>query len=309
MSTTTSAPQLDTQRQTFETARLDLLARHGFEAASRWITDARGRRIYAMERGKGDCPRILIHGGISEGSEWWPIAARLGGRTLIADRPGFGLSCVPDPARSFRASALEWMETLVAGLGAPKVDLIGNSLGGYTSLVYALAHPDRVRRLVLVGAPAGLHRRVPLLLRLWGNPLAGRLITARPISDPEQLRKILGSILVVDARNIPRQELEVMVAGGLLPGVPRYTFEMLKEITDLGGFRRKQLIMSEVANLATPTRFVWGDEDAFCTPAAAVPVWDRMSQAELVEISGAGHLPQFDRPDEVGDAVVEFLDS
>jgi len=40
--------------------------------------------------------------------------------------------------------------------------------------LFALANPERVRRLVLSGAPAGLDRRLPFAVRLMGNPLIGR---------------------------------------------------------------------------------------------------------------------------------------
>jgi pimeloyl-ACP methyl ester carboxylesterase len=302
-------PHATAQRATFERDRLGLLARHGFDAASTWMTDSDGRTTYAMERGTGSCPKILIHGGLSEGSEWWPLAGRLDGRVVIPDRPGCGLTYIPEPRRStFRRDAIRWVANLVDALGAPRVDLIGNSLGGYFSLVYALAHPDRVRRLVLVGAPAGLHRSVPLFIRLWGNPVAGRLITRRPPTDPEEMRAIFERVLVSDARRIPREALEITVEGGLLPGVGRHAFQMPRQLTTLRGIRPGLLINSEVEDLGTPTRFVWGEEDAFWPPSLADGLWDRMPDAELWTIPDAGHLPQLDHPDAVAGGVTSFLE-
>lgn len=297
------------QRTAFEQRRLRLLADHAFEATSKWMTDDRGRTTYAMEGGEGDIPKVLVHGGLSEGSEWWPLAGRLGGRVVIPDRPGCGLTYIPQPRRdTFRAEAVRWLTDLVAALDAPQVDLIGNSLGGYHSLVFALAHPNRVRRLVLVGSPAGVHRRVPPFVRLWGNPLTGRLITRHPITDPEKMRSVFQGLLVTDARRIPREALEVMVEAGLLPGVGRYSFEMLRQVIDIRGVRRELLINAELERLAVPTRFVWGEEDAFCPPGDADPVWERMPSAEMWQIPDAGHLPQLDQPDQVADAVTSYLE-
>jgi len=297
------------QRAAFERHRLDLFARHGFDAESTWFRDAAGRRTYAMTGGAGSCPKIMIHGGLSEGSEWWPLAGRLPGRVVVPDRPGCGLTYISNPRRrGFRRDAIDWMAHLVDALDAPQVDLIGNSMGGYFSIVFALAHPDRVRRLVLVGAPAGLHRSLPRMIRLWGHPVVGRVISHRPIDDPEQLRSIFRRFLVTNADTIPTDALQVMVDGAALPGVGRYAFLMLRRLTNLRGVRPDQLITSEMSRLGVPTRFVWGEDDAFCRPDAADDVWKLMPNAELRRIPKAGHVPQLDRPDEVADAVASFLD-
>lgn len=301
-------PSVGDRRAAFEHARLELLAAHGWNAASRWVEDTAGRVTYVMEGGDGDVPKILVHGGLSEGSEWWPLAGRLSGRVVIPDRPGCGLSYIPEPRRStFRLEAVRWLSDLTDSLEAPLVDLVGNSLGGYFSLVFALAHPDRVRNLVLVGAPAGIHRRVPRFVRLWGNPLTGRLITRHPITHPEKMRDVFQDLLVTDAKRIPPDALEVAVAGALLPGVGLHAFRMLRQVLDIGGVRKSLLIESEVARLDVPTRFVWGEEDAFLSPDEADRIWERMPRAEIRRISDAGHLPQLDQPDEVADAVVSFL--
>lgn len=299
---------VSTQRAAFEDMRLDWMADHGLEAISTWITDGAGRQIYAMESGRGDCPKILVHGGLSEGSEWWPLAGRMEGRVVIPDRPGCGLTYLPIPHRdSFRDDAVRWLDDVVDALGVPQVDLIGNSLGGYTSLVYALVHPGRVRRLALVGAPAGLFRKVPFFVRLWGNPVAGQIISRRPITDPEKMRAVFQQILAVHADRIPRRALEVMVAGAALPGVGRYAFQMLREVTNLRGIPPHLLIASELTALQTPTLFVWGEEDAFGVPADADRVWERMPSARLRAVPDAGHLPQMDQPDAVAEAVAGFL--
>lgn len=297
-----------TSRAAFEDMRLAYLADHGFDATSVWITDGAGNRIYTMQAGNGEVPKILVHGGLSEGSEWWPLAGRLEGRVVVADRPGCGLTHVPTPHRDrFREDAVRWLDDIVRDLDAPRVDLIGNSLGGYTSLVFALAHPERVRRLALVGAPAGLHRKTPGLIRLLGHPILGRLISRRPILDPEEVRKVFQQILVVNAEEIPLRALEVMVAGGALPGVGRYSFEMLREVTNFGGVKQDMLINDEITHLATPTLFVWGDRDEFAVPSDADRVWDRMPSARLVVVPQAGHLPQIDQPDTIAQAVTAFL--
>ena len=63
------------------------------------------------------------------------------------------------------------------GLGVEKINLIGASMGGFFAMVFASAHPERVRMLGLLGAAPGLHQGFPLFLRLYANPIIGRLIS------------------------------------------------------------------------------------------------------------------------------------
>jgi len=115
-------------------------------------------------------------------------------------------------------------------------------------------------------------------------------------------------ILVTNADTIPREALQVVVEGAALPGVAHYAFLMLRRLTTLRGVRRDQLITSEMPDLAVPTRFVWGEDDAFCRPGSAYDLLDRMPNADLRLVPRAGHLPQLDRPDDVAQAVSSFLD-
>ncbi len=174
----------------FERTRLALFARYGFPGQSRWVADREGRSTYMISRGEGPSPTILVHGGLSQAGEWSLLAGRLPRHVIIPDRPGCGLSYKIEYRRAdYRKAAAAWLLDLVDGIGADQIDLVGNSIGGFFAMAFALAHPDRVRHLVLAGAPAGLDRSIPLFPRLWGNPVTGLLIRKLKITDPETLRK------------------------------------------------------------------------------------------------------------------------
>lgn len=105
--------------------------------------------------------------------------AHVEGRRLIAfDRPGYGLS---DPYRYTEAT---FVPTVVGSLGGvldaldvDRADLVGHSMGAHAALRFARAHPDRVRRLGLVGAvPTLPGTSPPIQLRLLTVPGLGRLL-------------------------------------------------------------------------------------------------------------------------------------
>ncbi|MEX2430891.1 MAG: alpha/beta hydrolase [Dehalococcoidia bacterium] len=171
---------------TFERERLSLFARYGFEGESRWTSDREGRSTYMLSRGEGPCPTMLVHGGLSHASEWALMAGKLPGHVIIPDRPGCGLSYAIDYLGvDYRKAAADWLLNVVNGIGTDQVDLVANSMGGFFSLAFAIAHPNRVRHLVLVGAPAGLDKKLPLFIRLWGNPITGPIISKQGIRDTE----------------------------------------------------------------------------------------------------------------------------
>ncbi|HEX8674226.1 MAG TPA: alpha/beta hydrolase [Longimicrobium sp.] len=292
----------------FEKQRLELFRRYGFEGESRWLEDADGRKTYAIVRGSGARPTVLVHGGLAEASVWCQVAGNLSGHVVIPDRPGHGLSSSIDyTGINYRSHAADWLKRVVDGLGAEQVDLVGNSMGGYFALAFALAHPERVRRLVLVGAPAGLDRQLPMFIRLWGTSLLGRLIASMKFKDVELLRKRVFPGLVAHPERIPVDVLEVALAAQAKPGYPVTTRTMLNAVSDLGGWRQELLLREPTASVAVPTLFSWGDKDSFAPPSSGSEVAARMPNGRFEILADAGHMPQFDQPAAVAASITRFF--
>ena len=103
-------------------------------------------RAHVVEVGRGE-PLLLIHGGGAAGASWLPLMTRLSGRRLIVpDRPGCGLSdgFLYDGV-DMRAHAVDFVSGVLDALKVARASIVGNSMGGYYALCFALAHPDRVR--------------------------------------------------------------------------------------------------------------------------------------------------------------------
>ncbi|HVH54033.1 MAG TPA: alpha/beta hydrolase [Actinomycetota bacterium] len=294
--------------QGFERNRLALFAQHGVEGQSRRIPDHQGRTTYAVACGDGPSPTILIHGGLSDASEWALLAGRLDGPLVIPDRPGYGLTYRIDYRKlDFRRAASNWLLELVDGLGVQTVDLLGASMGGFFALAFATSHPDRVRRLVLLGAPVGLFREIPLFLRLWGNPIVGRLISRMKIPDAETLRKRAYTGLVAHPERIPVQLLEVALARGALSGTALASRTMLHAVTSLRGLRRGLWMGEDIVHLAVPTLFLWGELDGQARPSIGAEFSRRMPEAKLTTVNDAGHMPHLDQPEGVATLIRQFL--
>ena len=124
------------------------------------------------DQGEGH-PVLLIHGsgpGVTAWANWrlniGPLAERA--RVLAPDMVGFGYTEAP-PSVSYDLDT--WVDHLIGFLDAlslPQVDLVGNSFGGGVSLAVASRHPDRVRRLVLMGSVGTSFPLTPGLDAVWG---------------------------------------------------------------------------------------------------------------------------------------------
>jgi 2-hydroxy-6-oxonona-2,4-dienedioate hydrolase len=136
------------------------------------------------EAGDGP-PLVMLHGSGPGVSGWRNFGDNLAAfaphfRCLVLEFPGFGVS---DPSdRHPMAAALPAVGDLLDGLGLDRVDLVGNSMGGIVATRFAIAQPDRVRRLVTVG---GMGRNIfspapgegiKLLVEFTEDPTRERLV-------------------------------------------------------------------------------------------------------------------------------------
>jgi len=122
--------------------------------------------------GVGD-PVLLLHGsgpGVSAWANWRLTLQSLGSefRLLAPDLAGFGYSRAPADMQHTRKT---WLDQIVSFLDALKIDrvhVIGNSFGGSMALALAIAHPRRVKRMVLMGAVGVPFELTPGLDAVWG---------------------------------------------------------------------------------------------------------------------------------------------
>src|SRR5207237_4251267 len=111
-----------------------------------------GAKIHYVEAGNG-APLILVH-GLADSVEIWdpvipPLAAKF--RVIAFDEIGFGHS--DKPLLDYRVSTfVDFLDGFLKELKIEHASLVGNSLGGWIAAAFALAHPERVDRLVLVDA-------------------------------------------------------------------------------------------------------------------------------------------------------------
>lgn len=266
-----------------------------------------GARLHYLTCGEGD-PLVLLHGRGNAAAMFAPILRQLaesGRRVYALDLPGWGLSEKP---RFTGHTAQDALDLWVAGvhgfldaldLGA--VELLGHSMGGFTALGMALAHPERVRRLVLLDA-GGLGRQSQFDVRLyfWLKPERlhrwfGPRMTAYILNRDHRAAQISDDAFFRFNHLIATQA-DVIPSGGA-------AFDRWVSITGVHMELRHRL-----RELQMPVLLAWGDRDQVVPVSSAFAARKHIPYGSMVIFSNAGHSPYLERPDDVARVVSLWLD-
>lgn len=293
--------------RTPDTNREEMIAKYG-GAAPMFAEGAGGMRVHWRDEGCRDCPAIiLIHGSNASLHTWSPLVDELGGefRLITYDQPGHGLTG-PHPRDDYTAAGMfEALNAVASASGLDHFYLGGNSMGGWISWRYALAYPERVDGLILIGAAGAPLREAeePPPLNLGFRLLRNHLL--RPLIAEFTPRGLVKKSLL-DAAAVDDAVTETMV--------DRY-WELLR----FPGNRRATAIRADVdreeayaerlGEIAQPTLILWGAEDQLIRPSAATTFDERIPNADVVILDGVGHLPMEEAPQATANAIRRFMEA
>jgi len=239
------------RRMSGDDARRRLLA--GAPVTERRL-DLAGVSTAVLEGGDGP-PVVLLHGQGGWSGMWLPVIADLvtTHRVVAPDLPGLGASEMPDDPPD-AARVLAWLDELIQRTCPAPPALVGASLGASIAARFAIAHPDRLSRLVLMGA-GSLARFRPApgvalaLIRFIARPSERthhgfmRQVTV----DPARVRALLGERWEASqAYNLDRART---------PSVRAANRRLLRELGT------KTIPPRELARIAVPTSLIWGRHD------------------------------------------------
>jgi pimeloyl-ACP methyl ester carboxylesterase len=278
---------------------------------SRHIQVRSGRRVHVIEAGQGP-PVVLLHGTSTSSLSLLPLLERVEGvRAIAVDRPGFGLSePVHVPRERYRAAAVEFVDEVLDELGLETSVLAGGSIGGTWALWYALARPQRVRRLVLLtGAPLLPGTRVPAPVRVMAAPVVGDLLRGVVKPNAKMVVRLMSSMGEKDTIVRHPDLIESMVAAGSDPVASAADLAELRAVSTPLGFRRSSRVHpDELRRLTVPTLVIWGDHDPV-GPVKVAQATARLVPTAQLEVLPAGHVPFLGHPDRVSELLSSFVRS
>ena len=295
----------------YKRSRQILFDLEGIQPESKIVsTNGPVENVHFLEMGKGK-PLVMIHGGGSHASEWINIMKPLAEHfhLYVVDRPGHGLT---DPFNyrgvAYREMAVDFMLSFTEALGLEKFFLMGSSMGGYFSLGFALSHPEKIEKLLLIGAPAGVNRWIPPMLRLLGwkgvNQLLMKTVARPSLSNLKMIHK---QLLVADFKNLSNEYLVHCYHNELLPGTMVGFSTMLENVLTLRGWRRNLYLGDQLHRLQVPVRFIWGAQDAFEKPDTGRSTASTIPDFKFEIVKNAGHCPWLDQPEKCVKLIISLL--
>ena len=241
---------------------------------------------------EGDGPNvILLHGMSSCLNDWrklQPELVKAGYRVIAADLLGHGDSAKPKDARLYTTKAVyavleDWIDYLQLSeqLSEPFY-LVGHSLGGYMSLMYALRNPSRVRKMILINPLYSLKQLTPALTAMMPLNFVGvKVLENTPqwvvnsfLSWSDSFTtKLSAEDRKIYARDVKRASPDFL-------RIPASAEDMTPHL----------------AEICTPALVIWGVEDHIENPGLFEPLAMGLPNGSGCPIPGCGHQPHHGNP-------------
>lgn len=264
---------------------------------SQYVTTGAFKTHY-YEVGTGE-PVVLVHGGGAGAdgwSNWMSGAADLFGsrmRALVPDLVGFGSSDKPDPT-SFtydQAARTGQLICFIEELGLERVSLVGNSMGGATSLGVAMERPDLVANLVLMGS-AG-----------YSNEVSPELATIVNYDfTREGMRKVVGA-LTNPGYQPSAEQIDYRYERSIDPATRAAYAATMAWVREVGMAYPHE----EIAKVTTRTLVVNGKNDQVCPMKFAYGFLELIENSTGVFLPRCGHWAMIEHPELFARLTLDFL--
>jgi pimeloyl-ACP methyl ester carboxylesterase len=261
-------------------------------------------------------PLLLIHGFGATIGHWRkniPALASQGYQVFALDLLGFGGADKPPLDYSLDLWQDQLYDFCKTHINRPTV-FVGNSIGGLLSLMMATQYPDLTAGTVLINCAGGLNHRSdelnpPLRLimgaftKLVSSELAGRFLFDR-VRTPGRIRNTLKQVYY-NNNAVTDELVNLLYQPSCDPGAQKVFASVL---TAPPGERPVDLL----PRLQCPLLVLWGEEDPW-TPIKGAAIYQQLAQendqVEFHSIPKAGHCPHDEKPDEVNQLIVNWLQS
>ncbi|HEV2176150.1 MAG TPA: alpha/beta fold hydrolase [Terriglobia bacterium] len=246
-------------------------------------------RVHYLVAGAGR-PLVLVHGLGGSADDWGlmlPALVRHGFRVYAIDLPGYGQSDRPDVDYSI-AYETDALRQFFDSQRIAQASLGGWSMGGWVALKFTLAHPERVRRVVVYDS-AGI--RFPLSF----NPV---LFHPRTSAEFRQFMRLLSPKPIHFPQFVVRDFLRQFRKDGWVVDRALASMQTGQDFLD-----------GKLRGIHAPVLIVWGKQDAL------IPLWcgeemhREMPQSILAEFNGCGHLAPVECRDRVVPETIRFLEA
>lgn len=252
---------------------------------------------YAYTGGKPFDPAlptvVFVHGAEHDHSVWGlqsRYLAHHGRGVLAVDLPGHGRS--DGPALASVEAIADWIIEVLDAAGAARATLVGHSMGSLAAIECASRHPERIAKIVLVGTAFPMKVSDELLDATRDDePLAQDMVNIWSHSAYAQYPSNPGPGFWVMGENLRLMQRQKA-------GVMHVDFKACNDYANG---------VAAAGKVAAPAMLIVGKRDVMTPPRAAKEIAAALVDKRIVEIAGTGHALMAEKPDEVLDALREFV--
>jgi pimeloyl-ACP methyl ester carboxylesterase len=275
-----------------------------FHADYSRFADVAGVRVHYQEAGDSNAPPlVLIHGFASSTLVWSKVLLELGEqgfRVIAPDLLGYGYSAKPRNFDYTIGAQARMIVGLLAQLGIKRAMLVGSSYGGAIAATIALDQPALVKKLILVGAVSNNKPTRYMLMRLFGSPIIGDILSPLVVGSRRLLRFRMKRVYdrhswVLDEKRVDARHLPLRTAGAhraIIRTVRRWDADRVSRDAHL---------------LTQPTLLLWGESDREVPLKDGEQLQEEVPNSRLIVFRECGHLPHEEYPEHFTEVVSEFL--
>jgi len=270
---------------------------------SRFV-DIDGVRLHYQEAGAPTAPPIvLIHGFASSTLVWSKVflaLAAAGFRVIAPDMLGYGYSGKPRNGEYTIAGQASLITRLLDKLRIKRATIVGSSYGGAVASTCALDYPTYVHKLVLVGAVSNNRPLEFTLMRVFGAPIFGDVISPLLIGSRRLLRMRMKRVYdrhswVLDERRVDARHQPLRAS--------RTQRAIIRTVRGWDAER----ISRDAHLIQQPTLLLWGENDPEIPLADGERLHEEISGSRLIVFLNCGHLPHEEYPEAFTQVLREFV--
>jgi 2-hydroxy-6-oxonona-2,4-dienedioate hydrolase len=275
------------------------------ESTSRFAQTDR-YRVHYHDVGTGH-PIVLLHGsgpGATGWSNFWPNIEYLAHahRVIAVDMPGWGQSDTPN-------TTVGWdpvldLVGLLDSLEIDKAALVGNSMGGMTTIGTAVRFPERVSHAITLGAPSpganlfspgGVSEGMKVLLHATNEP------------SPQSLKQLV-QIMCYDQSMATDELAELRYQAAIANRDHLKSFFSMFTNPNVPPFSEYFQLAPRIADISAPSLFIHGRDDRVLSYEHSLRLVSTIANSRLVLLNRCGHWAQIEHADEFNRVVADFVD-
>jgi pimeloyl-ACP methyl ester carboxylesterase len=264
------------------------------------IVEVNRRKVHVLENGSGS-PLLYLHGfadvhSVKEG--WLPFHEKLAERARVVApaHPGCAQTDENKDIESVEDVVFHYLEVLDA-LKLDRFDLVGGCVGGWIAAELAVRHPEKIRKLVLIGASG---------LFVEGALIADVFMMAQPEYGSSYAS--LRALLFAGADQPNALDMFPDGKGEIEDEVRRY--QMLRLGSRIGfkpPYFYNYSLRNRLHRITSPALVIWGEKDSMVPRAHGEAYTAGIPSAKFTIVRGAGHSAQVEKPEETAELVLDFL--